>query len=205
MWRQTSHNTQNDPPHTHGTCVKVVKGQAWLLPYKWRLGAHKAREAILPLWRAASMSLGHMQGLWMLRRPAHPVSGDNQRSQEGRERQLPGLPRRPSFRVTKSSSSSYTASARASSWLDKAERFPSRSEKPPQTPRSSQPTLISPVLTRGLPRPRLNLPPRAPCQHLLPSSDLNPQLSPNLSGLKGEHMTYESSRPSPKNFCLLSP
>ena len=25
MWRQTSHNAQNDPPHTQGTSVKVEK------------------------------------------------------------------------------------------------------------------------------------------------------------------------------------
>ena len=39
-WRQTSHNTQNDPPHTHGACVKAGKGQTWLL--QCSLGALRA-------------------------------------------------------------------------------------------------------------------------------------------------------------------
>ena len=42
MWRHTSHNTQNDPPHTHGTCVKAEKEQAWLLQCRQRLGDHRA-------------------------------------------------------------------------------------------------------------------------------------------------------------------
>ena len=41
-WRQTSHNTQNDSPHTHGTCVKAGKGQTWILQCRWGLGAHGA-------------------------------------------------------------------------------------------------------------------------------------------------------------------
>ena len=40
MWRQTSHNTQNDPPHTHRTCIKAGKGQTWLL--QCSLGALRA-------------------------------------------------------------------------------------------------------------------------------------------------------------------
>ena len=40
MWRQTSHNTQNDPPHTHRTCIKAGKGQTWLL--QCSLGAFRA-------------------------------------------------------------------------------------------------------------------------------------------------------------------
>ena len=42
MWRQTSHNTQNDPPHAQGTSVKVEKEQAWLMECRQRLGAHRA-------------------------------------------------------------------------------------------------------------------------------------------------------------------
>ena len=74
-----------------------------------------------------------------------------------------------------------------------------------QIPRSSQPTFISLVLTWGLPGPQHRLLPHAPCQHLLPSSDPDYSLVPTLSGPTGEAMTYESSHPSPKNFCILSP
>ena len=42
MWRQTSHNAQNDPPHRITTSVKVEREQAWLMQCRWRLGAHRA-------------------------------------------------------------------------------------------------------------------------------------------------------------------
>ena len=42
MWRQTSHNTQNDPSHNQGTSVKVEKEQAWFMQCTQRLGAFRA-------------------------------------------------------------------------------------------------------------------------------------------------------------------
>ena len=95
MWRQTSHNTQHDPPHTHGTCVKAEKGQAWLLQCR-QAGRSRGSERPSCLFGGAiSVSLGHTWGLQMLRRCAQPVGGDNQRSQEGRDTHL-GCPDLPS-------------------------------------------------------------------------------------------------------------
>ena len=93
-WRKTSHDTQNDPLHTQGACVKAKKGQTWLLQCRSSQGSERLS---YHFGGATSVSLGHAWGLKTLRRPAQPVGGNNQRSQEGRQRHLPGLPRRPSF------------------------------------------------------------------------------------------------------------
>ena len=96
-WRKTSHDTRNDPPHTHGTCIKAGKGQAWLLQCRWGLGAHGALRGHPATLESCLCKPGHTWGLWMLRRCSQPMGSDNQRSQEGRQRHPPGLPRRPSF------------------------------------------------------------------------------------------------------------
>ena len=96
-WRKTSHDTRNDPPHTHGTCIKAGKGQAWLLQCRWGLGAHGALRGHPATLESCLCKPGHTWGLWMLRGCSQPMGSDNQRSQEGRQRHPPGLPRRSSF------------------------------------------------------------------------------------------------------------
>ena len=86
-----------------------------------------------------------------------------------------------------------------------------RLRDPPAGQRSFPDTPIQPAHLHllgahmGAAKPQHHLLPHAPCQHLLPSSDPDYSSAPTLSGLTGEAMTYESSHPSPKNLCLLSP
>ena len=125
------------------------------------------------------MNLGNVSCLQMLRKCAHPVGVTTRGPRRADTDTHLGCPEDPpSESQGNRAPHTQLQQKHLHSWI-RLRDSPTRSEVPSQTPQSNRPTFISPMLTRRLPGPRHHLPPRALCQHLLPSSDLNPQISPD--------------------------
>ena len=97
-------NTQNDPPTPMGPVSRLRRDRPGSCSVDRGWGSQGCERPSCHFEGATSVSLGHEWSLLMLRRHVQPVGGDNQKSEEGRQRHPPGLPRRPSFHVTRSSS-----------------------------------------------------------------------------------------------------
>ena len=97
-------NTQNDPPTPMGPVLRLRRDRPGSCSVDRGWGSQGCERPSCHFEGATSVSLGHEWSLLMLRRHVQPVGGDNQKSEEGRQRHPPGQPRRPSFHVTRSSS-----------------------------------------------------------------------------------------------------
>ena len=163
-------------------------GGGWGLTGLW--------EAILPLWRAASVSLGHTWGLWMLRRCSQPMGGDRQMSLTGRDIHL-GCPEDPpSESQGNQAPHTQLQQEHLHNWIRLRDppashrchpRHPNPAD-PPSSPRYSHRGCLDLSI---ISYPMHCVGTFSPCLTWIHSSALT------LSGLIGEAMTYESSHPSP--------